>query len=225
MRNEHIMKFLGILFLLTMHSYGCTNLENSSSRRYIFIDGGAHVGESVLDFEQSKLYPQHPWEIFSFEANPELIPYLTENLRLIPRAPKVTVINKAMWIDDKGIDFFFGVTDLAGNVVKTRDSDTTRKPVHVDSVDFGQWLKKNFKQKDFILVKMDIEGAEYPILKKMLKDGSMKYVDKLYVEFHPSIAEDESESKDKEIVEAIKKLGIPVAMKSMSSVQGSYFSE
>jgi FkbM family methyltransferase len=219
------MRFFGILFLLAIGSYGCTHLENPSSRRYIFIDGGAHVGESVLDFEQSKLYPEHSWEIFSFEANPEMIPYLTENLRLIPNKPNVTVINKAMWIDDKGIDFFFGVTDLAGNVVKTRDSDTTRKPVHIDSVDFGQWLKKNFTQKDFILVKMDIEGAEYPILRKMLKDGSIKYVDKLYVEFHPSIAENESESKDEEIVAAIKKLGIPVAVKSMTSAQGSYFRE
>ena len=31
---------------------------------------------------------------------------------------------------------------------------------------------------------MDIEGAEYEVLKKMIGEDTINYVDKLYVEFH-----------------------------------------
>lgn len=35
-----------------------------------------------------------------------------------------------------------------------------------------------------IYCKMDIEGAEFAVLRKMLKDGTVKYLKKLWVEFH-----------------------------------------
>jgi hypothetical protein len=31
---------------------------------------------------------------------------------------------------------------------------------------------------------MDIEGAEYDVLEKMVKDGSIYYVNELYIEWH-----------------------------------------
>ena len=31
---------------------------------------------------------------------------------------------------------------------------------------------------------LDIEGAEYKVLDKMFKDGSINYIDKLYIEWH-----------------------------------------
>ena len=31
---------------------------------------------------------------------------------------------------------------------------------------------------------MDVEGAEYKVLEKMIDKGTINYVDKLYVEFH-----------------------------------------
>ena len=41
--------------------------------RYVFVDGGAHVGETVEDFTLSTLYRMHEWEIVSIEANPEIV--------------------------------------------------------------------------------------------------------------------------------------------------------
>ncbi|MBL7132263.1 MAG: FkbM family methyltransferase [Candidatus Omnitrophica bacterium] len=229
MYSKNTIKIFIIIFLLAIITYVCIyhgickkSLSNSkkslSNSRYIFIDGGAHKGETIYEFERSNLYSKHRWEIFSFEANPYLISY-------IPKKKNVTVLNKAMWIDNKGLDFYFGVSTLAGNVVENKQTDTTKKSIKVDSVDFGQWLKENFKQEDIIFVKLDIEGAEYPILDKMLKDESIEYVDKLYVEFHSSIMDDITEAKDKELVDAIKKLGILVAVKLMDSGNGKYFDE
>ena len=202
MKNRIFVKIF-IIFLLTIMIYGC-----APGRRHIFIDGGAYKGDSIETFEKSNVYSKYQWEIFAIEANPELIHF-------IPKKPNVTVINKAMWIDDKGVDFYFGIHDLGGNVVNALGSDKKRAPVHVESVDFGKWLERNFKKEDIIYVQMDIEASEYPILEQMLEDGSIKYIDKLYVEFHSWMKEGMEEiykSKDEKIIQAIEKLGIPVCL-------------
>jgi hypothetical protein len=63
--------------------------------------------------------------------------------------------------------------------------------LYVESFDFSQWLESNFSERDYIILSLDIEGAEYPILDKMFRDSTMKYVDRLYVEFHSWLLEDE----------------------------------
>ncbi|KAI8482841.1 hypothetical protein Bbelb_393760 [Branchiostoma belcheri] len=37
---------------------------------------------------------------------------------------------------------------------------------------------------DYVIFKIDVEGAEYEILEKMLKEGTFKWIDKVYGEFH-----------------------------------------
>ena len=92
-----------IFFALVVISVGvfCLFQYTNLFRRYIFIDGGAHIGESIANFEKSKLYSKHPWEIFAFEANPNLIPYLADR-------PNLTVLNKAIWIHDEVVNFYLG---------------------------------------------------------------------------------------------------------------------
>ena len=54
----------------------------------------------------------------------------------------------------------------------------------MDAVDFSQWIINNFNKNDYIICKMNIEGAEYDILEKMIEDGSIQYVNKCYIAFH-----------------------------------------
>jgi len=90
-------------------------------------------------------------------------------------------------------------------------------------VDFGQWLKKNFSKDDFVFVKFDIEGAEYDVLDKMLKDGTIEMIDRLYVEFH-NVKVDIPRSRDDELVSAIKKAGVQVKVTPEEpSEEGNYF--
>jgi hypothetical protein len=44
-------------------------------------------------------------------------------------------------------------------------------------------MKTNFTPNDYVVLKLDIEGAEYPVLESML-DSSLALVDELTVEFH-----------------------------------------
>ena len=43
-------------------------------------------------------------------------------------------------------------------------------------VDVPAWLKRHFRATDIIVVKMDVEGAEHGILKKMAADGTLKWI-------------------------------------------------
>ena len=42
----------------------------------------------------------------------------------------------------------------------------------------------SFSKKDFIVCKMNIEGAEYNTLERMIYDGSISYINHLYVSWH-----------------------------------------
>ena len=57
-------------------------------------------------------------------------------------------------------------------------------PDEVECIDFSYWLKNNFNNNDHIIVKMDIEGAEYDIIEKMLNDNTFEYINQLYIEWH-----------------------------------------
>ena len=56
--------------------------------------------------------------------------------------------------------------------------------ITVDSVDLSSWIVSNFSREDHIILKMDIEGAEYEILKKMFVDDTIKYINELWIEWH-----------------------------------------
>jgi FkbM family methyltransferase len=157
----------------------------SPQKKYVFIDGGAHLGESYVAFQKTNLYSQYPWEIVAIEANPNL-------LEQLPQVRNLTVLSKAMWVKDGTVEFFLQ-TETSGrnsmfedNIVKER-VDGELQPITVESFDFSQWLKNNYSQTDYVILSMDIEGAEYQIIRKMLKDETIQLVDRLYVELHESV--------------------------------------
>jgi hypothetical protein len=56
--------------------------------------------------------------------------------------------------------------------------------IRVECFDFSKWLENNFSIDDYIICKMDIEGAEFEVLKKCIADGTLKLLDMLDIEFH-----------------------------------------
>jgi FkbM family methyltransferase len=170
------------LFLLVglLLAAGC----RSQGQRYVFVDGGAHFGESYKAFQKCNLYSQYPWEIFAIEANPHLVGRL-------PKAPRLTVIGKAMWVTNGTLQFHLQDDTSGSNSLFERTPGETRtgvtRPVDVPSFDFSQWVKTTFSKADYVILSMDIEGAEYEVLDKMFADGSVDYLDRLYVEFHEDV--------------------------------------
>jgi len=149
--------------------------------RKVYIDCGAHKGNTIKKFVLSKYYSSD-FEIFAFEPNP--------HSKVHKRYGKnETVYQKAVWIRNGEIPFYITKEkrgSQAGTLIKEKSSGRLDKkhPTMVSSIDFGGWIKETFSPNDYIIVKMDIEGAEYWVIDSMIKDGSIVYVNLLWLETH-----------------------------------------
>jgi FkbM family methyltransferase len=146
--------------------------------RHVFVDAGAHMGESYQAFRKSGLYSRHNWEIFAIEANPGLAAKL-------PHAPLLTVLSKAAWVEDGTLEFHMESETSGANSIAAFKPAEELTTIQVESFDFSQWVRSSFTEEDYVILSMDIEGAEFDILQKMLDDDTAKLIDRLYVEFHP----------------------------------------
>jgi FkbM family methyltransferase len=163
------------------------------SRRTVFIDCGANVGR-VLE-RQVQQFPSR--EYYAIEANPALIPRI-ESVR--DRYPNTTIqiMHCAVWDRDGAIPFYLSGLNSEGRM--THDGSTAvlgksprhrragvidyGHPIEVPSLDFSSWIGRTFARSDRIYLKMDIEGAEYVVLDKMLKDNTIDFICQATVEFH-----------------------------------------
>ncbi len=64
------------------------------------------------------------------------------------------------------------ICDLTGGFRKL----SYRKTIPV--IDLSKWIMETFTIEDYIIFKLDVEGAEYEILRKMINDKAFKYIDK-----------------------------------------------
>ncbi len=153
---------------------------NSRSRGLYFVDGGANNGSSVRLFRH--ITPNWPtYIVHSFDPNPAMAKYFHA-------CDGVVFHPEAIWIQDTELPFYLGKTAAqdGSSLMKTKMTGKLDKlnPLKVKCIDFGAWLKTTFTPSDYVVLKLDIEGAEYDVLEKMITDGSIKYIAKLYVEFH-----------------------------------------
>ena len=152
--------------------------------RKAFVDLGANLG-----IISERFAVQHPgFDIFCIEPNPTLIPSIVEcSLRA---GRPFWVMWAAAWVTDGTIDLFESGAHEASTVVPGKlehsgwpQIDYTRS-LTVPSLDISAWLKRTLTGYDEIVLKMDIEGAEYPILEKMIADRTLGLVTRLSCEWH-----------------------------------------
>jgi FkbM family methyltransferase len=148
--------------------------------RKIFIDCGYYRGRAITQFKETPDYDDS-FEIFAFDPNR----FSDEKLAKIKESG-VSFINKAVWTFDGEIKFYASGKQYgqANSIFPNPSKPRREKTRTVKCIDFGKWVIENFSKDDHIIIKMDIEGAEYDILQSMLKDGSLHYADIMYIEYH-----------------------------------------
>ena len=176
----------------------------------IFLDCGTHYGEGLSNFI-SAFSMDSSWEIYSFEPNN----YLCSEHNRQNVYENITYINKAIYVHNNTIKFNIAYPNTdASSIYKTHIGDNFYESVLVECVDLSQFILDNFSIEDYIVLKMDIEGAEYEVLRKMIKDNSINYIKDLYVEFHShkdhhSITENgENKESTFNLIDQIKQLNI-----------------
>jgi FkbM family methyltransferase len=152
--------------------------------KYIYIDGGARIGESIeilLDPRPELL----GCDSYMFECNPNHIETLN-HLKINDKKYNFIVKQEALWNENCEKDFFIS-NDVWGDLGCTlkpekRESLDRDNPIKVKCIDFSQFLEKF--DDCYIIVKLDVEGAEYEILEHLIKTGTINKINELYVEFH-----------------------------------------
>ena len=142
-----------------------------------FVDCGSFRGKALT--WARKRYGDK-CKLYAFECNPHLS---------CEYGADVTTEKKALWTCDGDLRFYMNIKHpgIEGHSVykdKTTGQLDTTHPITVHCIDFSKWLFETFSNSDHVIVKMNIEGAEYDVLEKCVETGSINIIKELFVQWH-----------------------------------------
>lgn len=180
--------------------------ENNMKK--IILDCGSHLGESVKKFRG--MFPKDDCEFHMFEPNT----YLYNTFNSNPEFDSCKKYNKA--ISNKNeIVKLWGCTKNINSVGSTlekskADWDQIEESdfIEIESIDLSDFIVKNFSKDDYIILKLDIEGAEYDTLDKLFETGAIYYVNEFYCEFHSQWLSPEFSQRESNIRKKLEEINL-----------------
>lgn len=139
------------------------------------IDCGSNIGMSVLFFKW--LYPKSM--VIAFEPEPRTFSLLKKNVEENGLV-NVELHNAALSDSDGSIDFFFPPEDpgtLTMSMHATANTGTQASKVATTRL-------SPFISRPVDFVKMDIEGAESRVIEDLVKEGKLKLIREMIMEYH-----------------------------------------
>lgn len=172
------LKIDGIPFIFAdLHSFFHQAIQIFTSDIYgfkpdkdnpVILDCGAHIGLASIYFATK--YPNS--SIHAFEADPVIARMLTENINSFGLG-MVNVHPQAVWIDEEGVCF-----NKSGDDSGFISDEEPRNLEKVSSIR----LKQIIENQHVDLLKLDIEGAEYDVIKDC--DEALANVKNIIIEVH-----------------------------------------
>jgi FkbM family methyltransferase len=160
----------------------CRKVVSTPKQKKLFLDIGAHLGESVHRFYRERR-DAGEFDIYCFEPQPANFGPLMANVGTIPN---VAVIPAALSSSDGTVPLYCGkALDGEGSTLlkgKQTGQINYGKPVAVRALPLACWLNKH--PADYVVVKMNIEGGEYDLIPHLIATGAMAKIDELYVQLH-----------------------------------------
>jgi FkbM family methyltransferase len=176
----------------------------------IFLDCGTNLGQGLAEFIDKKIIDT-TFKIHCFEPNPYAFEFAKNRFSKKEYDDwNLNFYHKAIWVDDckkiftlETIDHEYetkytgkvtskdlktgGASNIIGNDwIKPDyiDSKNISNDLHVDCINFSNFLKNNFNISDYIICKMDIEGAEYQVLNHLIETNTISLIKEIYIEWH-----------------------------------------
>ena len=151
------------------------NLDDYSSLHYIDL-GARTFSSSVLWFKNH--YPKFSkgFQITAFEADPI---YKSEYEKM----QDVNFHNVAVWVRNETLRF-------GGKMGRVQSRKACKKECKKDGsytvqgINLSEYFLNTLLPTDFVVLKMDIEGAEYSVIPHMLESGSFNLIDEFFLEGH-----------------------------------------
>lgn len=163
----------------------------------IYIDLGSHDGDTLRLFTEK--YPDAAsYKAYCFEPN-KMFDHHYKNLAC-------EHVQAAAWTRDGEIRFYAAEKSIGNTVMpnkRGRNRIDKKQTNTVPCVDFSSWLRRNVTREDLVVCKIDIEGAEYDVLEKVIGDGNLDLIKKLYVEWHNRKLEGFDNSRHDKLAETL----------------------
>lgn len=175
-------------------------------KRNIYIDCGFYIGNALQTYLDTSIVDE-TWDIYAFEVSPDL-----DMMQIMDKFPmSIHWIPKAVWIKDGEIDFMVSKRENASFITGTSYSGADKEKITVSSIDFSKFLAD--LPEAYIICSMDIEGAEFQVLEKCIKDGTASKINLLDIEFHHRFMADYTRDESIAICKQLKDLGVQVRIK------------
>lgn len=171
--------------------------------RKVFIDCGVREGDAVAAFLGDQAVG---WGAYARRLRPrsdaadfEFIGFESADYRYLQSTrDRFSGINfrlreELVWIRDGTVEFdsdgesddcrLFEVSRF-GDEKPSRHHNPAARIRELPCIDLARYLIENFTSQDYIVLKLDIEGAEYEVLERIIDTGAVSRLSELYVEFH-----------------------------------------
>lgn len=182
-----------ILIFLSIKIFFISKNRCFLNKKNVFIDLGTNFGQGFLYFQ--KFFRQINFEYILVEPNPNLKIHIKNLIEEKGGSKKIKFINKAAYINN-GSKKFYGLvedskrlgTSDGGSLLNEHNTKLYRvnknKAITVKTFNFINYLKK-LKKYDNIIIKMDIEGSEYKVLERLIKNiNEIRNIKHIFLEFH-----------------------------------------
>ena len=195
------------------------DLEWEQMKNNIFLDVGSNRGDVIEAFFNKRHrrdstnpmwkfpinnYNPDNWKVFGFEASPSHV----KSLSKWNKRNNVEIIYNAVWtnanetlklnVDDgkNGAGHAEWGSSLFLDWSKRNDwMKGTGKFYNVKTMDFIAFLGDKIKEKDTVVMKMNIEGTEFKIFEAMKKYNLLCLIDYYQIYWHPSFFDDSNKKK------------------------------
>ena len=208
---------------ISFHSGNLNRRIYRSGQKGLFLDCGSNLGQGFEFFRQ--YYPNKNYDYVLFEPNPYCFEVLSKKYAGLSDSG-VQLMNLAVGINNGSIDFYGledekgGIYSVGGTVLPEHNSKkygtSNSASLKVQSINFSEFLVDVLKKNIYtaVILKLDIEGGEYPVLDALRSEGLLSNFETIYVEFHSQYIRPDLASyyidKEKDILKYAKKIGTRV---------------
>ena len=187
--EEPLKPWIALKRNLKSIKYLTSMVDISYKSNYVYVDIGARSYGSSIGSWFKKQYPKQnkTFEVYAIEAD--------KNFHQEYRTKKgVNLLPYAAWVRNETL--FFEITrDPSKKMIMKGRGMGRINPVQTSAshmgdtdkilgFDFAEWLKSAVTSKDFVVVKMDVEGTEFHLIPRLIQTGAICLIDELFLECH-----------------------------------------
>ena len=103
---------------------------------------------------------------------------------------RFTLVECLVWIEDGMAEFRTDGESDTCSLVGASGASLEFPVKSLPCLDLSRFLRDNYCPADYLVMKLDIEGAEFAVLDKLIADGTISLLRELYVEYHQTENED-----------------------------------